>query len=110
MKKCLKESVQDKVDSLTDYLEVAESCSKNPVPVKEIAAFLLMEEKTPSCPQTRELIRQAIKQGHPIGSNTRGYFIIRNEKEMQKYLNSLMSRQVALAGRTLDVYNAYYNR
>jgi len=105
-----KQKIQERIEDLTDYLWACEATENNPMPVKEIAAFLVMQEKSDSKPQTRKLIAMAIDKGHPIGSNNKGYFMLRTEKEMQKYLNNLMQRQIALSKRILGVYNAFHNR
>ena len=81
-----------------------------PVKVREISLALGLSESDPSCPATRKKIWEAIKEGNPIGCNGKGYFIIRSDKEMQSYLNSLMRRQIALSERITDVYRAYYGK
>lgn len=43
--------------------------------------------------ETRQLIREAIQEGHTIVSNTRvGYWVSSDKSEIQEYINSLKNR------------------
>ncbi|MHC4640091.1 MAG: hypothetical protein ACYS32_00500 [Planctomycetota bacterium] len=55
-------------------------------------------------PYTRKLIRELISEGNPIGSNNKGYFLLRSDRETQRYLNALLQRQAALSQRIADVF------
>jgi hypothetical protein len=63
----------------------------------------------PTHPGTRKIIRELVKEGNPIASNGKGYFYIRSGKQLQRYLNSLLQRQTALADRISDTYYGYFN-
>ena len=84
----------------------------DPMPVRDIAEIIGMEESHPSCPRTRKLILKTmqdfVSQKKAIGSDGRGYYMINNEHEMQRYLNSLLNRQIAITKRIEITYNAFY--
>lgn len=83
----------------------------DPMPVRDIAEIIGMNESHISCPRTRKLILNAMKNfNKPIGSDNRGYYIIRTAQEMQRYLNQLLQRQIATSERIDIVYNAYHGR
>lgn len=83
----------------------------DPMPVRDIAEIIGMDESHISCPRTRKLILKAMKDfNKPIGSDNRGYYIIRTGQEMQRYLNGLLQRQIQISERIDIVYNAYHGR
>jgi hypothetical protein len=95
---------------IADFLRLVGANPNKPIPVSEIASVLCIKDSG-SCPRTRKYILSAIENlGAPIGSNSGGYFMLNAEKELQVYLNGLMSRQVALSRRILAVYNAYHGK
>ena len=55
-------------------------------------------------PKTRKVVRELIDEGHCIGSNHHGYYIMQSGKEVQSYLNSLLRRQIAISNRIAAVY------
>jgi len=55
-------------------------------------------------PKTRKIIRSLIDEGHCIGSNNYGYYLMQSGKEVQSYLNSLLRRQIAISNRIAAVY------
>ena len=80
--------------------------TKYPITASWLSQEAFMYE-TGTAPRTRKLIRELVAEGNPIGSCQDGYFLIKSEKELQVYLNKLMSRSVALSSRILDTYNAF---
>jgi len=79
-----------------------------PIAVKDIANIVGINDSE-SCPRTRKLILSAMKNNNiAIGSNRKGYFLLRSEKEMQEYLNELMSRQIAISKRIEITYYAFH--
>lgn len=82
----------------------------NPMPVKDISELLGINDSI-TCPRTRKLIKDSIKtQNFAIGSDNRGYYTIRTAHEMQRYLNSLLQRQIGITNRIDTVYKAYHGR
>ena len=83
----------------------------DPIPVRDIAEIIGLRESHVSCPRTRKYILSAMKDFNtPIGSDGRGYYVIRTAQEMQRYLNQLLQRQIATSERIDIVYNAYHGR
>jgi len=79
-----------------------------PIPVRNIASIIGITDGE-SCPRTRKLILSAMKNNNvAIGSNRGGYFLLQSEKEMQEYLNELMSRQIAISKRIEITYYAFH--
>jgi chromosome segregation and condensation protein ScpB len=104
------EEIMKQINELVRTIKTVTSMSEAPVKVRRLARIMNIKESSGSCPTTRKLIREAIKAGHAIGSNNSGYFMIETEKEMQRYLNSLMRRQIKMSQRIDDVYHAFYGR
>jgi hypothetical protein len=83
----------------------------DPMPVRDIAEIIGMQESHVSCPRTRKLILKAMKDFNtPIGADGRGFYIIGSAQEMQRYLNQLLQRQIATSERIDIVYNAFHGR
>lgn len=83
--------------------------NEEPMPVRDIAELLNIND-CKTCRRTRKLIHSAMKKhGVPVGSCTKGYFIIRSNHEMQRYLNSLLKRQIGITERIDTVYHAYHS-
>lgn len=58
--------------------------------------------------ETRQLIREAIKQGHIILSiPVIGYWRSNNQQEVIEYINSLQERADEIYERSLDIKNAW---
>ena len=92
--------------AIIDALEGTTQAS--PITVNDITAIVGITDSG-SCPRTRKLILSAMKNNNvAIGSNRKGYFILRSEKEMQEYLNELMSRQIAISKRIEITYYAFH--
>jgi predicted DNA-binding transcriptional regulator YafY len=74
--------------------------SKKPVKAKILAEYLETSER-----MVRRLIRDLIAQGNPIASTMEppyGYFLVKTEKERQRYSNQLKSRIREIARRLED--------
>jgi hypothetical protein len=80
--------------------------SATPLKAYQVAAAVGLIESDKTYPQTREYIKEIIADGTPIGSCSKGFFLIQTAKEMQAYLNSLMKRQIALSKRITNLYDA----
>lgn len=64
----------------------------NKITSKEIAKLLHIDEDDTHS-KTRQLIYECAKKYKlPLAANTRGYFLIENEKEHDKYIKNLDSR------------------
>jgi len=104
----LKEVLEEKIKDLKVALQIFDATYSNPAKVQEIADALDIKETDKTCPQTRRIIRKALERGLSIGAKHDGYFLIQTEKELQRYLNSLMKRQIALSERIRDTYYSFY--
>jgi len=92
--------------AIIDVLEG--TTQREPIPVRNITSIIGITDGE-SCPRTRKLILSAMKNNNvAIGSNRGGYFLLRSEKEMQEYLNELMSRQIAISKRIEITYYAFH--
>lgn len=58
-------------------------------------------------PAVRDVIRQLIKEGLPVASSGSGYYVVRNDEELNEYVRSLKSRQNAIQERIDAVAEAY---
>lgn len=56
----------------------------------------------------KAMLKAMRKSNRAIGADTRGFYLIRNAHEMQRYLNSLLRRQIKITERIDTVYNAYH--
>lgn len=65
-----------------------------------------IKETFDTCPATRGLIKELIDEGHLIGSNSAGYFLMDNAKQVQQVLNSLLKRQMGISRRIQSIYDA----
>lgn len=84
------------------------SSQSDPITVRNISGIVGINDGE-SCPRTRKLILSAMKNNNvAIGSNRGGYFLLQTEKEMQEYLNELMSRQIAISKRIEITYYAFH--
>ena len=72
------------------------------VPVKYLATWLNIHPST-----VRKYVVELVREGYPIASDSKGYWIMQSKKEMQEYLNKLQKVQVALSERIADAYHAY---
>lgn len=60
--------------------------------------------------KTRKYIEDTMEQYKiPLGSNTKGYFIIETAEECDKYLNNLEVRQKGIEKRKNNVKNFFQN-
>jgi hypothetical protein len=57
----------------------------------------------------RDVIREAIKQGQLIGSNSHGFYIIDDLPEIEHNLNSLQSRAEKILQRRRNLLNDWNN-
>jgi hypothetical protein len=77
----------------------------SPITAKRLSVQAGIDETDDTCPKTRKLIRDLIRDGHCIGSDRTGYKLMQTGQEVQEYLNSLLQRQIALSKRIADVYH-----
>jgi hypothetical protein len=98
-------------DKLKEVILILEGVRyANPMPVRDISELLGIKDGM-TCPKTRRLILTAMKTYNtPIGSDNRGYYTIRTAHEMQRYLNSLLQRQIGITNRIDTVYKAFHGR
>jgi len=75
---------------------------------KELAECAGTIPKHDTVPKVRAAIRGLIKKGMPIGSDSRGYFLITNQEEFENTLGSLQSRCDALQERIIDITKSYH--
>lgn len=80
--------------------------SVSPMTAEDIAIWCGIAEISDTSPTTRGYIRSLIDDGYCIGSTREGYKMLVNGKEVQRYLNSLLKRQIALSTRIQKVYDA----
>lgn len=75
----------------------------NEITSAEIADIIGISEDD-THPNTRSLIEDTMKQYEiPIGSNTKGYFIIQSKKELDKYIRNLDARIEGIEERKNNV-------
>lgn len=101
--------MRSKIELEKGIIDVLQGSSQsNPITVRNIAGIVGINDSE-SCPRTRKLILSAMKNNNvAIGSNRKGYFLLRSEKEMQEYLNELMQRQIAISKRIEITYYAFH--
>ena len=97
----------DRSKEIFDYLKANNANYENPVTAWEIALDLGFRDDR----SVRKNMLKAMKGSNKaIGADTRGFYLIRNAHEMQRYLNSLLKRQIGITERIDTVYNAYHKR
>lgn len=89
--------------------KVLSSCYE-PISAQNLAEICNIKESHASCPKLRSYIRSMIEDdGICIVSNLKGYYFPTDESELQEYLNTLMTRQIALSKRIVGVHAAFHN-
>lgn len=106
----MKSKLSYEITKLIGVLVLHGATETKPLKLSRIAIYMRSMEQDPTNRGIRKVIREAIARGCPIGSNGKGYFLIHNEKEMQRYLNSLLKKQIAISQRIDDVYHAFYGK
>lgn len=76
------------------------------VTAEDLANFCSIPETQPTSPITRTMITELIDEGHLIGSNRKGYFLMTNAKQVQQVLNGLLRRQMGISRRIQSIYDA----
>lgn len=96
---------------IVECLEWGDATYDNPMPIWQVAEYVGISESNKSCPKTRKLVKEAMKFFNiPIGTNRKGFYIIQTAQEMQRYLNSLLKRQIGIT-ETIDIcYEAFHGR
>lgn len=98
-----------KLEILKDIKDCLSGTSyDDPMPIRDVAEIVGINESHVSCPRTRKLIKDVMtKYNIPIGACHRGFYIIRTGHEMQRYLNLLLRRQLGIT-ETIDIcYHAF---
>lgn len=94
--------------------EILRGCQgkRNAITVKNIAERLgVFNENGLTNPGTRFKIKEVIEEFNmPIGSCSRGYYLIETENELSSYIENLNSRIKGIKDRILKVKNAYKSR
>jgi hypothetical protein len=72
----------------------------------QLAQFSGINEVSETCPATRGIIRELIADGELIGSTSKGYHVMKEGKEVQQCLNSLLRRQMGITSRIQAIYDA----
>ncbi|NIT59167.1 MAG: hypothetical protein GWN00_23975 [Aliifodinibius sp.] len=96
-----------RVTKQTILKRIKSASEKRPVSAKTLK-MLTTGRNGHDTADTRRIIRELIKDGHPIASNTYGYFYIRSPKQCQRYLNRLLKQQTRMSERISDTYHAYF--
>ena len=74
---------------------------------KGIASYMNKRIGHDTVPAVRNIIRELINEGCPIGSDRHGYFLITNRDELEDTLEGLQSRCDAIQARIVGITNAY---
>ena len=88
-------------------LEGIRISSEDRITALELANFSGIRVTHDTAPKVRSYIRELIAEGNPIGSDTRGYYIITERDELEDVLESLQSRCDAIQERITNITNAY---
>jgi hypothetical protein len=97
----------DRSNTIYEFLKSTGATYESPVTAREIAGVLGFSDARAV---RKVMIRAMKKSNKAIGADTRGFYYIRNAHEMQRYLNSLLKRQIKITERIDTVYNAYHKR
>jgi hypothetical protein len=87
-------------------LEALEFSFNQEIKAGDLAQFANISEMSDTCPVTRGIIRDMINDGELIGSNSKGYFIMKDGKEVQQCLNALLKRTIGINKRIQSIYDA----
>lgn len=89
------------------YIQLAKG---NRIKARDLAVMGGIVESNDTSPATRSIIKTLINDGHVIGSNRNGYKLMTSGKEVQRYLNSLLKRQMGISRRIQAVYESATSR
>ncbi len=93
--------------TIQQLLSILPSSSKTAIHAEDIARKLGLPV-TGNQVETRQLIREAIKAGNTIVSNTRiGYWLSSDRAEIQNYIDSLERRAADTLSRVDELKNAW---
>lgn len=96
-------------ENIMDGLLIAKAACTQLTAV-ELSNYAGVVETDTTCPNTRELIKDLIRDGNLIGANSKGYWIMTTGKEVQQVLNSLLKRQMGISRRIQSIYDAAIKR
>ena len=98
------------VNQLFQYLRTNNNVSRqNPITARDLANHFGISDGGVEV-EIRNVIRNAIKQGHLIGSCNRGFYLINSLPEVEHNLNSLRSRAKNILVRRRNILNSWNNR
>lgn len=86
--------------------ELSSHNHSNPITAANLATAVGLSP-APNQEELRELIRQAINSGNFIGSNNKGYFIIKTVAELDDVLNSLQRRAQGNCDRRNELLSSW---
>lgn len=96
----------NRTEEIIDVLRFGGATEDLPMTAAQLALILDLDVNDPSHRSTRRAVLRAVKDGARIGSNGQGYFLLKNKKQCQKYLNSLMTQMVRLSERIALVHES----
>lgn len=96
-----------RVDEIALYLK-ARKGAVNAVPLSRMAKDLNLADDA-TCSRTRQVIREELLENRriPVGSSTKGFFIIKDQDEAATYVRSLYSRSQEIDNRAALVWKAF---
>lgn len=98
------------IQQLLDYLRRNNHINRqNPITARRIAQNFNISDGGAEVP-IRGIIRRAIDQGELIGSSNRGFFIITELAELNRYLNSLQHRSELILRRRRNLLTNWNNQ
>jgi hypothetical protein len=106
----LKKKMPNSIINLISLLGVGKH---NAVSARYIQSAFAFDDNEVTSKRARELVREAIiDYGIPIGSNTRGYFIIKNYNELNENISMLLAHNKSITERVnalkINFFKYYY--
>ena len=99
----------EKMNLIHEYIIEILREQKQPISSKEISQLLTIPDAEAQ-PITRALILETMKKTKvPIGASSKGYFIIKSEEQLMRYVVSLQNRADKITDRKRLVLKYYYS-
>jgi len=80
--------------------------AESPISSHAIAHNLGIEDSDGQ-PVTRAAITELVRRGVPIGADSTGYFIIRTQEQLDRYVADLVRRETGIRARRIAVIRAF---
>lgn len=96
-------------DKYNNLLRILKKGRRLAIPAGVLSDALGINTRSSTYVEVRTLVKEAILDGHPIGSCSKGFYIIADHKELWDVIASLEKRKKGLQNR-IDALRRAYGR